>query len=94
MEREELYSQILGELIEQGYREYREANEEVGEKHHRLSDISGILDTVKEKLTADEYAQFSEYRELVQETTEQEIRESYVNGAKDCVALLKKLGVF
>ena len=93
MTREELYSEIVGELIEQGYREYREQNEEIANLYTRLSVASDIRRTIKERLSAEEYSRFTQHLELTQETTSREIHESYINGAKDCVELLKKLGV-
>ena len=92
-DREKIITDAINELTELAHEETMESDEDYAKKQHRLSVQSGILSSIQKKLTADENKRLAEFRELESELTGRQIQASYIRGAKDCVALLKKLGV-
>lgn len=90
---DEIIANAIAELTELAHDELMEANKEYAEKRHLLSDRSNILKIAEESLSAEEAEQLKSFRELESELNARHIQQSYIKGAKDCAALLKKLGV-
>lgn len=90
---DELIANAIVELTELAHDELMETDEEYAEKRHLLSERSNILKIAEESLSAEEAEQLKAFRELESELNARHIQQSYIKGAKDCVALLKKLGI-
>ena len=92
-EYDEIIESAIAELTELAHNDLIETDEDYSEKQHELSMQSVIIKTVEQKLTADENERFKEFRGLESELIARHIQASYIRGGKDCVTLLKKLGV-
>lgn len=64
---------------------YKVSTDEIYDENHHTHKIYGIEVCLGEKIT--------KFRETNNELSSIHLNESYIRGAKDCVALLKKLGV-
>jgi len=82
---------VVGELTERGLQELREEDERINELVKRQLELH---DRVKESGLCDQSMQvFEDYGEAVTELTDLRNQYLYLQGAKDCVRLLKFLGV-
>jgi len=90
---EEILEMVVTELTERGIREQREKNPEIedliGEQTKLSVQVQECLatldDEVKETLVR--------YYEQAESIADEQIKYLYLQGAKDCVRLLKSLGV-
>ena len=90
MDREEIYEMVIREMTETAVRERNEQSPEEQDKVARLSKemqekIKDLPEDVKKAIT--------DYVEATLMAADHDCLYLYEQGAKDCVALLKKLGV-
>ena len=88
MDREELYEMVIREMTETAVRERNE--QELQDKVARLSEK--IQEKIKD-LPEDVKKSITDYVEATLLVADHDCLYLYAQGAKDCVALLKKLGV-
>lgn len=90
---DEILANVITELTELAHEELVQTDEEYAALQKELAGQSSILQKLKEKLTADDYGELTAFRETESDLTHRQLQASYIRGAKDCVVLLKKLGV-
>ncbi len=82
MDREEIYEMVIREMTETAVRERNEKSPEEQELQEKIKDLP---EDVKKAIT--------DYVEALLLVADHDCLYLYEQGAKDCVALLKKLGV-
>ena len=94
MEKEEIYEMIIQEMTEHALMQRREAcSEEEKKLYQEVNELSEKARHVLEGLPAEERQVVDGYVATTNLIAQQECEYLYVQGAKDCVEMLKKLGV-
>lgn len=94
MEKEEIYEMIIQEMTEHALTQRREAcSEEEKKRYQEVKELSEKAGRVLEGLPAEERRVVDDYVATTNLIAQQECEYLYVQGAKDCVEMLKKLGV-
>ncbi len=94
MEKEEIYDMAIQELIERALSVRRETcNSDEKQFYEMLKEKSGRASEVLKQLSEEEYQIVDDYMVTTNLIAQKECEYLYVQGAKDCVELLKKLGV-
>ena len=94
MEKEEIYEMVIQEMTEHALMQRREACSEEGKKlYQEVNELSEKARHVLEGLPAEERREVDDYVTTTNLIAQQECEYLYVQGATDCVEMLKKLGV-
>ena len=93
MDKEEIYEIVIREMTEQALSERRE---NCGEEEQQLYTETGKLSTaateIVQRLSPEDRQVLEDYFIKTNLIADHECQHLYVQGAKDCVELLKKLG--
>ncbi len=90
---EEIFEMIVTKLTEQCQQELRTSNEEIDGLMQGKIELSVQVQTVIKKLDVEWKNILEEYYDLSEKIADKQIKHLYLQGAKDCVQLLKKIGV-
>lgn len=94
MDRNEIYEMVITEMSEEALRERKAScSEKEKQLYKDASELSHKRQEVLEKLPPEDRQVLEEYLAKTNLIAEHDCRHLYVQGAKDCVELLKKLGV-
>lgn len=94
MNEEEIFSMIVDELTEHALQEQRKQLAEQGRDYNaELTPLSKEVDAILAKLPEDEADIINRYISKSSAVADKDCTFLYVQGAKDCVRLLKGLGV-
>ena len=94
MEMEEIFEMVIQELTELSLRKRREAFSEEEKAHSReLLELAEKTKKILSRLPVQERQVVEDYMTAASLDAQEECEYLYVQGAKDCVGLLKKLGV-
>lgn len=94
MDKEEIFEMVIRELTENAL-EKRKENlcEDEQQLYFEVGKLSVQAKKIVEKLSAEEQQKLDDYFTKTNLIADHECAYLYVQGAKDCVELLKKLGV-
>ena len=94
MEKEEIYEMIIQEMTEHALMRRREAcSEEEKKLYQEVNELSEKARHVLEGLSEEERQVVDDYIATTNLIAQQECEYLYVQGAKDCVEMMKNLGV-
>lgn len=94
MEKKEVYDMVIQELIEKALSVRRETcSSDEKQFYETLKEKSERTRGVLKQLSEEEYQIVDDYMVTTNLIAQKECEYLYVQGAKDCVELLKKLGV-
>ena len=94
MDRNEIYEMVITEMSEDALRERKEScSEKEKQLYKDASELSRKRTDVLKQLSKEDQQVLEDYLAKINLIAEHECRHLYVQGAKDCVELLKKLGV-
>ncbi len=94
MNEEEIFSMIIDELTEHALQEQRKSLAEQGRDYNaELTPLSKDVDAILAKLPEEEADIINRYIAKSSAVADKDCAFLYVQGAKDCVRLLKTLGV-
>jgi len=90
---EEIWEMVVTELTEQGIREQREENPEIESLIEDQTALSAQAQKCLAALGSEVRDTLTRYYEQAELIADKQIQYLYLQGAKDCVRLLKTLGV-
>lgn len=90
---EEIWEMIVTELTEQGIRDQREENPEIESLIEDQTALSAQAQKCLASLDSEVRDTLTNYYEQAELIADKQIKYLYLQGAKDCVRLLKTLGV-
>jgi len=90
---EEIWEMVVTELTEQGIREQREQNPEIKSLIEDQTALSAQAQKCLAALDSEVRDTLTRYYEQAELIADKQIQYLYLQGAKDCVRLLKTLGV-
>lgn len=94
MEKKEIYEMVISELSERALAERRKnCCEEERERYKRITELAEQRKQILEKLSPEEREIVEEHFSQTELMAYHESEYLYEQGAKDCIELLKKLGV-
>ena len=94
MDKQEIYEMAIQELTEHALVQRRERfNEEEQENYQELLELSRKKQDIMAKLSPEDRQVLDDYITKIHLAAQDECKYLYVQGAKDCVELLKGLGV-
>ena len=93
MDREEIYEMVIREMTETAVRERNEQSPEKQELQDKVARLSKEMQEKIKDLPEDVKNAITDYVEATLLAADHDCLYLYEQGAKDCVALLKKLGV-
>lgn len=94
MDKNEIFEMVITEMTERALLERRKnCEEEESRKYKELAELSLQRQEVLDKLSPEDQQALENYHVKNSLIADHECRHLYVQGAKDCVELLKKLGV-
>ena len=94
MDKQEIFEMDIQEMTEHALEQRRERfDEDEQKKHQELIELSKKKQDILEKLSSGERQIVEDYITKTHLAAQDECEYLYVQGAKDCVELLKKLGV-
>lgn len=93
MQHDEILEMVITELTEQGYKQQRSENPEVNELVLRRIELSQRIQECVSPLSQEAQDTLEEYHATMDILSGHQIRYLYLQGAKDCVSLLRELGV-
>lgn len=94
MDKNEIFEMVITEMTERALLERRkECGEEETQKYKELGVLSLERQKILDKLSLEDRQVLEDYFVKNSLIADHECRHLYVQGAKDCVELLKKLGV-
>lgn len=93
MDREEIYEMVIREMTETAVRERNEQSPEKQELQDKVARLSKEMQEKIKDLPEDVKKAITDYVEVTLRAADHDCLYLYVQGAKDCVELLKKLGV-
>ncbi len=93
MDREEIYEMVIREMTEAAVRERNEQSPEEQELQDKVARLSKEMQEKIKDLPEDVKKAITDYVEATLLEADHDCLYLYEQGAKDCVALLKKLGV-
>lgn len=94
MERDEIYEMVIREMTELAIQKRDEENGEENELKEHVRELSIQLKKKLDGLPEDVKKTVTEYVEASALAADHDCLYLYAQGAKDCVELLKRLGVF
>lgn len=93
MDKNEIFEMVITEMTEQALLERRKScEEEEKQKYKELGELSLRRQAILENLSPGDRQVLEDYFVKTSLIADHECRYLYVQGAKDCVELLKKLG--
>lgn len=93
MDKKEIFEMVVSEMTENAVQELRETSEEQEQLCKEVSELAGKRQAVLEKLSPEDRQVLEDYLIKTNLIADHDCQHLYVQGAKDCVDLLKKLGV-
>lgn len=93
MQHDEILEMVITELTEQGYKQQRSENSEVNNLVLRRIELSQRIQEFVLPLSQEAQDALEEYHNTMDILSGHQIRYLYLQGAKDCVSLLRELGV-
>lgn len=90
---DEILEMIVTELTERGIREQQEENPEMESLIREQTELSVQVRECLATLDDDVKETLIQYHEQAESIADEQIKYLYLQGAKDCVRLLKSLGV-
>lgn len=93
MQYDEILEMVITELTERGEKQQRKENPKVNELTPRRIELSGQVQECVSYLGQDVRDTLEEYHNTMDILSDHQIRYLYLQGAKDCVSLLRELGV-
>lgn len=93
MEYKEIENLVVRELIERSFGQQRQEDQQYNSLIERHIALQRQMAQVVFSLNEASQQLFSDYQEIINEIDAYEERYLYMQGAKDCVMLLKSLGV-
>lgn len=93
MQYEDTLEMVIAELTERGHKQQRSENLEVNELSLRRIELSGQVQECVSHLGQDVRDTLEEYHNTMDILSDHQIRYLYLQGAKDCVSLLREMGV-
>jgi len=93
MQYDEILEMVITELTERGHKRQRSENPEVNELVLRRIELSVQVRDCVSHLSQDAQDTLEEYHDTMDILSGHQIRYLYLQGAKDCVSLLRELGV-
>jgi len=93
MQYDEILETVITELTERGFKRQRGENPEVNELALRRIELSQQMQEYVSILDQDAQDTLEEYHTAMDILSGHQIRYLYLQGAKDCVYLLRELGV-
>ncbi len=95
MEKNEILEMVVREMTERALTERREnCEEQERQLYEKVGELSKKRQEILKKLSPEEYQVLEDYHVNTSLIADHECAHLYVQGAKDCVELLKELGVF
>lgn len=93
MDKNKIFEMVITEMTERALMEYRkDCGEEEKKRYQALGELSVRREKILEKLPSEERQVLEDYFAKSSMIDDLECQHLYVQGAKDCVELLKKLG--
>lgn len=93
MELEERLDDMITEIMNDLYNDTRDTNAEFEAQIKKMDELSAVEMELQKILSENDYEKHEELVGLRQEISMQMQKEAYIRGAKDCVAILRKIGV-
>lgn len=93
MEYDEIVDMVVTELTERSFQQQRAEDEQLDRLVKRRVEFSEQVEQITAGLDAEARALLAEYGEVIGKISERESKYIYLQGAKDCVRLLKRLEV-
>lgn len=93
MELKEIWDLILPELTQRSYRLMREADQEADKAVKQHNEVAERMNVLVSGSGDEAQKLFGEFCRSMGEAHSFEVEHAYVQGAKDCVRLLRALGV-
>lgn len=94
MDKNKIFEMVITEMTERALMEYRkDCGEEEKQRYQALGELSLQRQKILEKLSPEERQVLEDYFVKSSLIDDHECQHLYVQGAKDCVELLKRLGV-
>lgn len=94
MTKKEIISMIIDELTENALEEHRKKLAQQGRDYNKeLIDLSHKFDNILKELPDEKADIINRYINKTYAAAERDCKFLYIKGAKDCVSLLKELGV-
>ena len=94
MDKKEIYEMVIQEITEHALVQRRERfNEEEQENYQELLELFRKMQDIMAKLSPEDRQVLDDYIIKTRLAAQDECEYLYVQGAKDCVEFLKKLGV-
>lgn len=93
MEYKEIADLVVRELIERGLGQQRQDDQQFSSLIKRHVALHGQMEQCVSSLDEASKQLFSDYHQIITEVDIYQERYLYIQGAKDCVKLLKSLGV-
>lgn len=95
MDKKEIFDMVVREMMERSLEFYRENCDETEQKlYKQIIELSKQRSEVLDKLAIKERQILEDYFLKTSLMADRECTYLYIQGAKDCVEVLKKLGVF
>lgn len=89
----EILEMVIAELTERGYKQQRSENPEVNDLVLRRIELSQQVQKFISSLSQEAQDTLEEYHTTMDILSGHQIKYLYLQGAKDCVSLLRELGV-
>lgn len=90
MQYDEILEIVITELTERGHKQQRSENPEVNELALRRIELSGQVQEYVSRLSQDAQDTLEEYHITIDILSGHQIRYLYLQGAKDCISLLRE----
>ena len=90
MQYDEILEMVITELTERGHKQQRSENPEVNELALRRIELSGQVQEYVSRLSQDAQDTLEEYHNTIDILSGHQIRYLYLQGAKDCISLLRE----
>ena len=91
MDQEELMEMVITELTEQGFRQQRKENEQVDQLIKKRVELKEQVKQCTSALDSESKQVLEDYHDIIDEIAGFQNKYIYLQGAKDCVRLLKTL---
>lgn len=93
MQHDEILEIIIAELTERGHKQQRREDPEINKLVLRRIELSGQVQECVSFLSQDAQDILEEYHNTMDILSGHQIKYLYLQGVKDCVSLLRELGV-
>ena len=94
MDQQDIWEFTLAELVQRSFRLMRETNPEADEAFKSHIEVAQRMDAFISRSGAEARELYSEFCNGLSVTHSYEVDHAYVQGARDCVFLLRTLGLF